>query len=234
MGISLEVYRYRIGCFASVVGHGHAVGPAADLTSTRCGQAKSGKVSCLLWLWRSVLDGLQPSKGVACWLLILVMVAILTLRCGDVHPHPGPVTRGASKSHDATPSASYSASGYLCSGCGKGPFRRMDVHQRSCKFSLSTPCHLPGAETDRTTTSVYPGHVMADQYGSWRDRDAASTDIRCPVCQSLFSNNNSMWQHVNLEHISRQFFPPVSVLKEHGRRLCASCGFSYSSHWQVC
>ena len=33
MGISLEVYRYRIGCFASVVGHGHAVGPAADLTS---------------------------------------------------------------------------------------------------------------------------------------------------------------------------------------------------------
>ena len=130
-------------------------------------------------------------------------------------------------------------SGNFCSGCGKGTFRRMDIHQRSCKCALSTHCHLPEVDTDGFTTSGCPGHAMTDQHGSSLhgsslDENAVSNNVRYSVCQSFFSNNNLMWQHVNRQHISRQFSPPVSVLKEHGRKLYASCGFSYSSHWQLC
>ena len=105
MGISLDAYRYRIGCFASVVGHRHAVEPVANSTSRICHQKTSGKVSCFLRFWRSVFDDFRSHKAVACWFLILA-TTILTLRSGDVDPHPGPVTGRESKSQDATPSAS--------------------------------------------------------------------------------------------------------------------------------
>ena len=162
------------------------------------------------------------------------MAAILTLRSGDVHPYPGPVTGRESKSQDATPSASCNLSGNFCAGCGKGPFRRMDIHQRSCKCAISMHCHLPEVDTDGFTTSGCTGHAMTDQHGSSLDGNAVSNNVPCPVCQSFFSDNNSMWQHVNLQHISKQIFPPVSVLKEQEQKLCASCGFSYSSHWPPC
>ena len=110
----------------------------------------------------------------------------------------------------------------------------MDIHQRSCKCALSMHCHLSEVNTDGFTTSGCTGHAMTDQHGSSLEGNAVSNNVPCPVCHSFFSNNNSLWQHVNLQHISRQLLPPVSVLKEHGRKLCVSCGFSYSSHWQLC
>ena len=150
---------------------------------------KSGKVSCSLRFWKSVFDDFRPHKAVACWFLILAMAAILTLRSGEVHPHPGPVTERKSKSQDATPSASCNLSVNFCSGCGKDRFRRMDIHQRSCKCALSMHCHLPEVDTDGFTTSGFSGHAMTDQHGSSIDRSAVSNYVRCPVCQSFFSNN---------------------------------------------
>ena len=72
-------------------------------TRTCCGQSKSGKVS----FKRSFFDGLHSFKRVGYWLSFLLMVAILTLRCGDVHPHPGPVSREKSDLCTVTPSATY-------------------------------------------------------------------------------------------------------------------------------
>ena len=107
MGISLEAYRHRIGCFASVAisraEHVQAGRPDVVPTRSCCGQSKSGKVS----FKRSFFDGLHSFKRVGYWLSFLLMVAILTLRCGDVHPHPGPVSREKSDLCTVTPSATY-------------------------------------------------------------------------------------------------------------------------------
>ena len=61
-----------------------------------------------------------------------------------------------------------------------------------------------------------------------------SDGCSCPLCYCSYSNSNSLWQHINLEHISRSHFPAVSFLSAHGRRLCSVCGFAYSAHWKVC
>ena len=53
-------------------------------------------------------------------------------------------------------------------------------------------------------------------------------------CRKSCSSDNTRWQHVNLEHISRRIFPTAASLKEHGRNLCCKCGFAYSSHWKSC
>ena len=56
----------------------------------------------------------------------------------------------------------------------------------------------------------------------------------CPLCHCSYANSNSLWQHINLEHVSRSRFPSVSFLSAHKRRLCSECGFAYSAHWKVC
>ena len=32
----------------------------------------------------------------------------------------------------------------------------------------------------------------------------------CPLCHCSYANSNSLWQHINLEHVSRSRFPSAS------------------------
>ena len=65
--------------------------------------------------------------------------------------------------------------------------------------------------------------------------DVADTRIfLCSICEKGLASDNARWQHVNVEHISRRAFPSAAFLKKHGRNLCSSCGFTYSSRWTTC
>ena len=57
------------------------------------------------------------------------------------------------------------------------------------------------------------------------NEDAVPVVFPCPVC---CSSDNTRW------HISRRIFPTAASLKEHGRNLCRTCSFAYSSHWKSC
>lgn len=98
-------------------------------------------------------------SGYVSLFLLLLSAAILFLRCGDVHPHPGPreTNQLADSGHNDVNSgcppfhSRRSAHTNVCAGseikqkrtncvaCGKGPFQRLDVHLRFCK--LKGPCN---------------------------------------------------------------------------------------------
>ena len=59
------------------------------------------------------------SKRSLGWFLLLTLVGILTIRCDNVHPHPGPVARRAVKLRDVHGHQRTNRTGSICVGCGK-------------------------------------------------------------------------------------------------------------------
>ena len=62
------------------------------------------------------------------------------------------------------------------------------------------------------------------------NEDAVPVVFPCPVCRKSCSSDNTRWQHVNLEHISRRIFPTAASLKEHGRNLCCRVEMGVMDH----
>ena len=78
MGVSLEIYRFRIGYFALIAGRLSAAEP----TRLSWGKANDRK---------TIRNSSQILRSLFC-LFCLLLAAILILRCGNVHAYPGPVT----------------------------------------------------------------------------------------------------------------------------------------------
>ena len=57
---------------------------------------------------------------------------------------------------------------------------------------------------------------------------------KCPICDKVVRNDCFLWQHINVEHITRQSFPDASFLDAHERNVCSMCGFVYSCHCKYC
>ena len=54
-----------------------------------------------------------------------------------------------------------------------------------------------------------------------------SSTCKCPICDKVVSSDSSLWQHINVEHITRQSFPDASFLHAHKRNVCSRYGFVY-------
>ena len=72
-----------------------------------------------------------------------------------------------------------------------------------------------------------------DNFGSSNPVRSRSGTCRCTLCDKVVSND-SFWQHINVEHITRQSFPGASFLDAHKQNACSMCGFVYFRHWKYC
>ena len=73
-----------------------------------------------------------------------------------------------------------------------------------------------------------------DDFSSLNPVRSRSGTCKCPVCDKIVSNDSSLWQHINVEDITRHTFPDASFLDAHKRNVCSMCGFVYSWHWKYC
>ena len=73
-----------------------------------------------------------------------------------------------------------------------------------------------------------------DNFGSSNPVRSRSGTRKCPICGKVASNDSSLWQHINVEYITRQSFPDASFLAAHKQNVCSMCGFIYSQHWKYC
>ena len=56
-----------------------------------------------------------------------------------------------------------------------------------------------------------------DDFGSTYPSRSRSGTCKCPICDKVVSNDSSVWQHINVEHTTRQSFPDASFLDAHKR-----------------
>ena len=49
----------------------------------------------------------------------------------------------------------------------------------------------------------------------------------CPLCPKLLKSISSLWQHINIHHISRGEFPTVNFFRDHSRLVCSN----HACHW---
>ena len=55
-----------------------------------------------------------------------------------------------------------------------------------------------------------------------------SNDLNdCPLCSKHLTTSSLLWQHFNVQHLSRGDVPVIDFFSAHDRLICASCGWAY-------
>ena len=186
MGVSLEIYRFRIGCFASTARRLSAAEP------TRLGWSKAnGRKKTT-----TIRDSSQLLRSLFC-LFCLVLAAILILCCGDVHPHPGPVTTrqnyfNHSESTMDTDDDSIASSGAVSTCC------------LLCSSSRDVGALWQHSNSNHISRNLFPSITFLKSYNKRSCHDCVfAYSKRFEYCRRSLGSGNSRWHGLMEEpHLS--------------------------------
>ena len=70
---------------------------------------------------------------------------------------------------------------------------------------------------------VYTSSIAATANANVQDAEQTGDSLNCPVCFKHFapSAGNTLWCHINTDHISRHCFPPADFFALHSRLICS-------------
>ena len=98
------------------------------------------------------------------------------------------------------------------------------------------PPPLVSLSADNGPASVVPDAGSSPIHSTVSSEEASPAVVSCPICAKSATILSTLWQHINVSHISRGVFPSLDVFQHHNRFICSdpSCRFGYLKRWSMC
>ena len=90
--------------------------------------------------------------------------------------------------------------------------------------------HLTGIDPDvhptvDATDTILDGESARESDTGGHQLEFDPVDVEaavCPLCPKRLKSISSLWQHINIHHISRGEFPAVAFFRNHSRLVCSN------------